>query len=290
MKQFFYPAIISVFCFVLNQPGFAQENLINKQINLDKKVEKLNSDASQLDDNKVQAGLMELFTNSGDNLLFSLDSIPEADIENLVSQQPQGFEDAPLNPNLISEEEIEEFIINHFQDIAKQMAKHSYSPKYERGNSLSNYILMQGLRDPKFLFPQERVAFYIDDIPVDYNNVIILSSGELEKIEVVGTPQSTLIGKNSPGGAVNAISRQASSEPEVIVGASYGKYNSRELQFSLNDALVEDKLALRIAGVYQGRDGFIQNIATDEKIGEKKRFAARGTTFMDTYTRLANIF
>ena len=277
MKHFFYPAIISVFCFVLNQPGFAQENLINKQINLDKKVEKLNSDASQLDKNKVQAGLMELFTNSGDNLLFSLDSIPEADIETLVSQkQPQRFEDAPLNPNLISEGEIEEFIINHFQDIAKQMAKHSYSPKYERGNSLSNYILMQGLRDPKFLFPQERVAFYIDDIPVDYNNVIILSSGELEKIEVVGTPQSTLIGKNSPGGAINAISRQASSEPEVIVGASYGKYNSRELQFSLNDALVEDKLALRIAGVYQGRDGFIQNIATDEKIGEKGRFAARG--------------
>ena len=40
--------------------------------------------------------------------------------------------------------------------------------------------------------------------------------------------------------------------------------------------MVEDKLALRIAGVYKGQDGFIQNIATDEKIGERARFAARG--------------
>ncbi|MEO0935985.1 MAG: TonB-dependent receptor, partial [Cyanobacteria bacterium J06641_2] len=66
------------------------------------------------------------------------------------------------------------------------------------------------------------------------------------------------------------------SEPEVILGTSYSKYNSRELQFSLNDALVKDKLALRIAGVYQGRNGFFENTATDEKIGDRARFAARG--------------
>ncbi|MGB3642414.1 MAG: TonB-dependent receptor [Rivularia sp. (in: cyanobacteria)] len=277
MKHFFYPAIISVFCFVLNQPGFAQENLINKQINLDKKVGKLNSDASQLDDNKVQARIMELFTNSGDNLLFSLDFIPEADIEPTVTAQKLSqLQNVPLNPTVISDREIEEILINYLEDIAKKIAQYNYSPKYEQGNELSNYIVMQGLNDPKFLTPQDRVAFYIDDIPVDYNNLIILSSAELDRIQVLGIPQSTLVGKSSSSGIVNAISRQASSEPEVILSTSYGKYNSRELQFSLNDALVEDKLALRIAGVYQGRDGFIENIATDDKIGDRARFAARG--------------
>ena len=56
MKQLFYTLVTSVFCFVLAQPSFAQENLTEKQINLDKKenlgskkTEKLNSNSSQLD-------------------------------------------------------------------------------------------------------------------------------------------------------------------------------------------------------------------------------------------------
>lgn len=290
MKQLFYTLFISVSCFVLAQPGFAQENLANKKINLDKqealvseKTRKLDFNASQLDDNKVQAqiidlevALTELLANSHRNL-FNLDFIPEADIEpTITAQKLPPLQDLPLNSSVISDREIKEILINYLEDIAKKIAKYNYSPKYERGNELSNYIIMQGLNDPKILFPQDRVAFYIDDIPVDYNNFLVLSSTELDRIEVLGIPQSTLVGKNSSSGVVNAIPRQASSEPEVIIGTSYSKYNSRELQFSLNDALVKDKLALRIAGVYQGRDGFIENIATDEKIGEKGKFAARG--------------
>ncbi len=280
MKQLFYTLIISVSCFVLAQPSFAQENLTEKQINLDKqenlvskKTEKLSSNASQLDD-KVQAAL-SIYTNSDSNF-FNLDFIPSSEIEPTITAQKLSQSQViaeSLTP--ISDEEIKQFIIESFADIAKKLAKYNYSPKYERGNQLSNYITIQGLTKPIFLTPQDRVAFYIDDIPVDYNNFLVLSSTELDRIQVLKIPQSTVVGKNSTGGIVNAIPRQASSEPEVLFGASYGSYNSRELQFSLNDALVEDKLALRIAGVYKGQNGFIENIATDEKIGERARFAAR---------------
>jgi iron complex outermembrane receptor protein len=281
MKQFFYTVIIGVFCFVLAQPSSAQENLTEKQINLDKKeslvsrsTEKLSFNTSQLDRN-IQAALTEIFANS-DSYLLNLDSISSSDIEPTVTAQKLPPEqDLPLNSTAIADEEIKGFLINYLEDIAKKIAKYNYSPKYERGNELSNYVGMQGLTNPKFLFAQDRVAFYVDDIPVDYNNFLILSSTELDRIQVSRIPQSSLVGKNSSGGVVNAIPRQATSEPEVLFGASYGIYNSRELQFSLNDALVKDKLALRIAGVYFGQDGFIENIATDEKIGERSRFAAR---------------
>lgn len=282
MKQLFYTLITSVFCFVLAQPSFAQENLTEKQINLDKKeslvsknTEKLTSNLSQLDNN-IQAALTETFANS-DSYLLNLDSISSSDIEPTVTAQTLPPEqDLPLNSTAIADEEIREVLLNYLEVIAKKLAKYNYSPKYERGNELINHVIMQGLFNPKFLTPQDRVAFYIDDIPVDYNNFFLLSSPELDRIQVSRIPQSSLVGKNSSGGVVNAIPRQASSEPEVLFGASYGSYNSRELQFSLNDALVEDKLALRIAGVYKGQDGFIENIATDEKIGERSRFAARG--------------
>ena len=217
MKQLFYTLITGVFCFVLAQPSFAQENLTEKQINLDrqenlvsKKTEKLSSNASQLDDN-IQAALTEIFANSDRNL-FNLDFIAFSDIEATVTAQklPQ-LQELPFS-TAISDAEIKEILINYLEDIAKKIARYSYSPKYERGNELSNYIIMQGLNNPKLLTAQDRVAFYIDDIPVDYNNFLILSSTELDRVEVLGTPQSSLVGKNSSGGVVNAISRQASSE------------------------------------------------------------------------------
>ncbi|MBV6622457.1 MAG: TonB-dependent receptor [Rivularia sp. (in: Bacteria)] len=287
MKQFFYTAIISVFCFVVAQPSFAKEILTDKQINLDKQeslvakkvfinTEKVSSNISQLGTTDLEAALTEI-ANSKRNFSSS-DFIPKLDIKPTVTAQilPEELQYLPLDSTVISDEEIKEILIKYLENIAKKIAKYNYSPKYERGNELSNYIIMQGLIDPKFLTTQNRVAFYIDDIPVDYNNFIILSSTELDRIQVSRIPQSSLVGKNSSGGMVKAIARQASSEPEVMVGASYGRYNNRELQFSLNDALVKDKLALRIAGVYTGQDGFIENIATDEKIGERGRFAARG--------------
>ncbi|BAY85864.1 TonB-dependent receptor [Calothrix parasitica NIES-267] len=263
MKQFFYTAIISVFCLVLPQPISAQENLIEKQNNLDAKENLITEKTNNLNSDTPQLNLTSLET---------------ADIEPIITaqKQPQQLQDIPFIWNVISEREIKQILINYLGDIAKKIARYNYSPKYERGNELGNYITLQGLKNPKLLTARDRAAFYIDDIPVDYNNFLLLSSVELDRIQVLGIPQSSLVGKNSAGGIVNAIPRQASSEPEVIVSTSYGKYNSRELQFSLNDALVEDKLALRIAGVYEGRNGFIQNIATDEKIGERARFSARG--------------
>jgi iron complex outermembrane receptor protein len=78
---------------------------------------------------------------------------------------------------------------------------------------------------------------------------------DLERVEVLRGPQSTLYGRNSSGGVVNIFSRAATSTQEVSFAASYGKYNSRDFQLALNDVVVKDRLALRIAGVYKAQDG-----------------------------------
>ena len=114
MKQFFYTAIISVFCCVLPQPSYAQENLIEKQNNLDKKgnlvtekTENINLDTSQL----------------------NITGLETADIKSTVTAQklPQELQDIPLYWTVISEPEIQEFLINYLGDIAKKIARYNYS-------------------------------------------------------------------------------------------------------------------------------------------------------------------
>ncbi|WP_232435743.1 TonB-dependent receptor domain-containing protein [Rivularia sp. PCC 7116] len=210
-------------------------------------------------------------------LIFSLDAAPRADIELTVTAQkrPEEEQEIPLSLTVIRQQEIEDARIDSFQDIAEYTPNFSFAPTSGGGTEFSNYSL-RGINNANFLTAQDSVAFYIDDVPVDYNGFLDLAFTDLERIEVLSGPQSTLYGKNSSAGVVNVISRQATFEPEVTLGFAYGRFNQREVQFSINDGLVEDKLALRIAGAYRGQDGFIENLATGEKIGERARFAGRG--------------
>ncbi|NJO26672.1 MAG: TonB-dependent receptor [Richelia sp. SL_2_1] len=237
----------------------------------------------QLNDNQVELRIMGVnnppvarIKNSDRGLIFSLDTA-QADIELTVTAQkrPEDAQDVPLSVTVIPQQELVDARIDSFQDIANYTPNFRFAPTSGGGTEFSNYS-MRGLNNANFLTAQDSVAFYIDDVPVDYNGFLDLALNDLERVEVLRGPQSTLYGKNSSAGVVNVISSQATLEPEVTFGLSYGKYNSRELQFSLNDALVDDKLALRISGFYKGQDGFIENLATGDKIGERARFAGRG--------------
>ncbi|PMB53810.1 TonB-dependent receptor [Fischerella thermalis CCMEE 5201] len=200
----------------------------------------------------------------------------EPDIELVVTAQkrPENAQDVPISVTVIPRQEIEDAQINSFGGIANQTPNFNFSSTSSGGTEFSTYSL-RGLNNQNFLTAQDSVAFYIDDIPIDYNGFLDLALLDLERVEVLRGPQSTLYGRNSSGGVVNIISRQATPEPETRISASYGRYNSREFQFSLNDALVDDKLSLRIAGAYRGQDGFINNLATGNEIGERSRLAAR---------------
>ena len=239
---------------------------------------------AQLENNIVQirvTGVEDVptaqITTSDRGLILSLDSSPQADIELTVTAQkrPEDPQDVPLSVTVIPEQELEDAQIDSFQDIANNTPNFNFSPTSSGGTEFSYYSL-RGLNNFNFVTAQDSVAFYVDDIPIDYNGFLDLALTDLERVEVLRGPQSTLYGRNSSGGVVNVISRQATSEPEIRFGASYGRYNSRELQFTLNDSLTsDDKLALRVSGAYRGQDGFIENLATGEKIGERARVAAR---------------
>lgn len=214
-------------------------------------------------------------TNTTNGLAFNV-SLPSTDIELTVTAQkrPENPQDVPLSVTVIPRQELEDAQIDSLLNIANRTPNFNFFPTSAGGTEFSYYSL-RGLNNQNFLTAQDSVAFYIDDVPFDYNGFLDLALTDLERVEVLRGPQSTLYGRNSAGGVVNIISREAIPEPEGRIALGYGKYNGRELQFSLNDAVVEERLALRISGLYKAQDGFIKNLATGNTIGERSRIAAR---------------
>ncbi len=131
------------------------------------------------------------FANGDRRLVLSLNSAPRADIELTVTAQkrPEEAQDVPLSLTVIPQQEIEDARIDSFQDIAEYTPNFSLAPTSSGGTEFSNYSL-RGINNANFLTAQDSVAFYIDDVPVDYNGFLDLAFTDLERIEVLRGPQS----------------------------------------------------------------------------------------------------
>lgn len=83
-------------------------------------------------------------------------------------------------------------------------------------------------------------------------------------MEVLRGPQGTLFGRNTPAGIIKFESRKPAFEDSGYGRLTYGRFNFLSLEAVNNATLVEDVLAVRIALLYERRDGWINNTFTRE--------------------------
>lgn len=83
--------------------------------------------------------------------------------------------------------------------------------------------------------------FFLTDIPWDSYNV--------GRVDLQRGPNSILFGLGSPAGIVNASLNPASFQDSNTIEARFGSYGSYRGSIDLNKVLLEDQLAVRLAGV-----------------------------------------
>uniref|UniRef100_UPI003529F42A TonB-dependent receptor n=1 Tax=Novosphingobium sp. TaxID=1874826 RepID=UPI003529F42A len=137
-----------------------------------------------------------------------------------------------------------------------------------RGVSMSDYSLNQS----------SPVATYYDEVYKGNFAFLGVAMYDLERVEVLRGPQGTLYGKNTTGGAVNIISRDAKlGETSGYFNAGYGNYNRVDLNGAVNVPL-GDKAALRVAGTFARADGWFKNVVPGmPDLAETREWAVRGT-------------
>ncbi len=112
------------------------------------------------------------------------------------------------------------------------------------------------------------VGIYLDEIAITlpnvYNGAIEPAFIDLARIEVLRGPQGTLFGASSMGGSLRFISNAPSltdlggSANTSLSGTKHGGFNHQE-QATLNVPIVEDRVAVRIAGSIERNSGYIDN-------------------------------
>ncbi|WOR16436.1 TonB-dependent receptor [Hyphomonas sp. FCG-A18] len=123
---------------------------------------------------------------------------------------------------------------------------------------------IRGIGNTDFdLNASQPVSLVYDDVP--YENPVLKGYPvfDLEGIEVLRGPQGTLFGRNTPGGIIKFDSVKPGDEANGYVRASYGTYNTKEVEGAFGTRLSDD-FAFRVSGIWQDRDPFVDNAFTGE--------------------------
>jgi iron complex outermembrane receptor protein len=127
------------------------------------------------------------------------------------------------------------------------------------------------------------VAVYLDEGYIPVAQAQTFAVFDIDRVEVLKGPQSTLFGRNATGGVVQYISRKPSFDgPEAYVDATYGQYDTPNdaNRFKLEAAVggpFSDTVAGRIALLYNDREPYLENVYRgDDALAE--RFGAGTVT------------
>ena len=119
------------------------------------------------------------------------------------------------------------------------------------------------------------VGFYVDGVLHTRPAATTVDFIDIERIEVLRGPQSTLFGKNTTAGAVLVTTRKPSFDTGLNFELSYGDDNYTQAKASVTGPLGE-KVAGRLSFSGTRRDGNIFNVTSQQPVNDLNNAGLRG--------------
>lgn len=111
---------------------------------------------------------------------------------------------------------------------------------------------------------------------------------DLSSVQVLKGPQGTLFGRNTTGGAILYYPTAPTYKFEGYAEGSYGNYNDRHFDGAVNIPIIDDHVALRIAGEYHKNDGYTKNIGVGRDLDDANSRSVRGSLLISPIDAIRN--
>ncbi|VXC58737.1 TonB-dependent receptor [Sphingomonas sp. 8AM] len=110
-----------------------------------------------------------------------------------------------------------------------------------------------------YLGASQPVSIIQDDVVLEH---VVLKSNpvyDVANVEVLRGPQGSLFGRNTTAGIIKFDTIGPGQTWTSRFNASYGSYNTVTFDGGVGGPIVQDKIAVRLSGLYQHRDNWIDN-------------------------------
>jgi len=195
-----------------------------------------------------------------------------------AQKRAQDIQDVPISISAYGAEFIEESGVETLSDIAL------YSPNFSIAKSAqvtNQRIIVRGVGSVGNSAIEPSVGVFIDGVYYPRSGSVVGNLIDLEGIEVLRGPQGTLFGRNTPVGALNIRTKNASrNEFESLLDLGFGSFDAYTVGASVSGP-INDAVAFRISGKYNERGGFGDNLLTGEEHGAQDNLNLRGKLDFD---------
>ena len=195
-----------------------------------------------------------------------------------ATKRAQSLQEIPVAVSVTSAETIERAQIRDISDLQ------SVVPSLRVSTLQSAFATSFSVRgfgtDGNNLGLEPSVAVFVDGVYRSRTISQISDLPNLQRVEVLRGPQSTLFGKNASAGVISIVSSEPSFQFGGNVEATYGNYNALVAKGYVTGPL-SDTVAASFAGGYNRRDGYITNGATGDDLNSRDRWFTRGQLLFD---------
>ncbi|MFK7937440.1 MAG: TonB-dependent receptor [Saprospiraceae bacterium] len=189
------------------------------------------------------------------NFEMYIDPVALQDVTVTANKVEENLQDVPIAISAINARNLEARTVSNTQQAVEAIPNLVFDAFVPGQPVISLRGLATNITNPGI---ENAVGLYIDDVfqsrSFNFNSVLM----DINRIEVLRGPQGTLFGKNTIGGLLHIISEEPKFANFGSVELSGGNFNLLQTRAKANFELVENKLAVRVAGAYKRRNGWMK--------------------------------
>lgn len=183
------------------------------------------------------------------------------------------LQDVPVAVTVTTAETIERAHIRDIRDLATIVPSLRVGERQNPSNT--NFFIRGFGNGANNAGIEPSVGVFIDGVYRSRSAAQIADLPDVQRVEVLRGPQSTLFGKNASAGVISIVTKEPQFDFGGNVEASYGNYNAVVLK-GLVTGPVSENFAVSLAGSYNNRDGYNRNPATGGRLNDRDRWFLRG--------------
>ncbi|MEM8616275.1 MAG: TonB-dependent receptor [Pseudomonadota bacterium] len=191
-----------------------------------------------------------------------------------ATKREQTLQDVPVAVSVVDAQVLEEAQLNDIIDLQSVVPTLRVSQLQQSGNT--TFSIRGFGNGANNIGIEPAVAVFIDGVYRTRAAGGLSDYADVERIEVLRGPQSTLFGKNASVGVINVVTKAPEYDWAGNVEATLGNYNQSILKGYVTGPLVEDQLAFSIGGSVNQRDGYADNVTLGTKLNDRDRFSLKG--------------
>ena len=195
-----------------------------------------------------------------------------------ASKREQTLQETPISVSVTTGETLEDAQIRDVLDL--QTVAPSLRVSQLQTASASTFIIRGfGNGDNNFGI-EPSVGVFVDGVFRSRSAGALSDLPNVQRIEVLNGPQSTLFGKNASAGVISVVTREPQFEFGGQLEASYGNFNALILRGGVTGP-ISDNIAFSLDGSYNRRDGFGEIVNLGEDINDRNRWDVRGQLLIE---------